>query len=148
MSVIVIGDMMMHSRQLQYDYNEFLLPIKQYLWDADLAIANMEFTLAGEPYSGYPSFSAPDGFAYHATDCGIDIFLAANNHIMDKGESGIKRTIAKYDEMKSGKLLAYTGIAANEFQEAENYPLMVMLKGIKLALVNFTYGTNNAIEKP
>ena len=148
MSVIVIGDMMMHSRQLQYDYNEFLLPIKQYLWEADLAIANMEFTLAGEPYSGYPSFSAPDGFACHATDCGIDIFLAANNHIMDKGESGIKRTIAKYDEMKCGKLLAYTGIAADEFQEAENYPLMVMLKGIKLALVNFTYGTNNAIEKP
>lgn len=141
-SIMVIGDVMMHTKQLQYDYNNFLAPIRNHLSAADLAIANMEFTLAGKPYSGYPAFSAPDGYARHAIDCGIDVFLTANNHILDKGEKGIRRTIEQYDRLEKEGLIHYTGIALDEFQEDDNYPLIVVLKGIRIAFLNFTYGTN------
>ena len=61
MSICIIGDVMMHTRQLQYDHSLFLEDLKPLLSDADLAIANAEFTLAGPPFTGYPAFSAPDG---------------------------------------------------------------------------------------
>lgn len=124
-TLVFIGDVMMHSRQLEYDYTTFLEPIRPMLDKADIAVANMEFTLAGEPYSGYPAFSAPDGYAEYVADCGVDVFLVANNHILDKGQSGLERTLSIYSRM--GKM-----------------PEILDTKGIRIGIVNFTYGTNCA----
>ena len=85
LSMVFIGDVMMHAKQLEYNFRTFLEPVRSRLEAADVAVANMEFTLAGEPYSGYPAFSAPDGYAEYLADCGVDVFLMANNHILDKG---------------------------------------------------------------
>ena len=63
LEIMVIGDVMMHSKQLQHDHRTFLREIAPALRKADFAIANMEFPLAGEPYSGYPVFSTPDWYA-------------------------------------------------------------------------------------
>ncbi len=144
-SVVFIGDVMMHARQLEYDYTTFLEPIRERLEDADLAVANMEFTLAGEPYSGYPSFSAPDGFAQYVADCGVDVFLTANNHILDKGRDGAMRTIGVYRGMKD---IQFTGIAEDASADTASYPLIVPVRGIRVALVNFTYGTNASVSQP
>ena len=62
MSICIIGDVMMHTRQLQYDHSHFLDDLRPLLSEADLSIANAEFTLAGPPYTGYPAFSAPDTY--------------------------------------------------------------------------------------
>lgn len=137
--VVVIGDVMMHAKQLDYDYRTFLEPVRPLLENADLAVANMEFALAGKPYSGYPSFSAPDGYAEYVRDCGVDVFLLANNHILDKGTSGLSRTLKVYSDMEG---IRYTGAAADRKTEDELNPLIVPVKGIRLAFVNFTYGTN------
>ena len=51
---------MMHARQLEYPMDSFLEGISERMKSADITVANMEFTLAGKPYSGYPAFSAPD----------------------------------------------------------------------------------------
>ena len=128
--ISIIGDVMMHSRQLEYDHRAFLRHINHKLKSADFAIANMEFSLGGEPYSGYPAFSAPDSYAFSmAEDSGIDVFLIANNHILDRGKRGMKRTLEVYDGM---------GIK----HSGREYPLMISRKGINIALINFTYGTN------
>lgn len=99
LTIVLIGDVMMHARQLDYDCRTFLEPIRSRLEAADIAIANMEFTLAGAPYSGYPAFSAPDAYADYVADCGVDVFLMANNHILDKGRTGLQRTMGKYRAM-------------------------------------------------
>ncbi len=139
-SVAIIGDVMMHSRQLEYDHRKFLEGIAPSLREADVAVANMEFSLGGPPYSGYPSFSAPDEYAqYVAEDCGVDVFLTANNHILDKGRKGLTRTLSVYDTLD----IKHTGAAADSLSLMENYPLMLVSKGIRIAIVNFTYGTNN-----
>ena len=92
-SMFVIGDVMLHSKQMEYPYTQFLAGIKRLMQSADVTVANMEFTLAGEPYTGYPEFSAPDEYATYAADCGVNVFLTANNHIMDKGRAGLERTL-------------------------------------------------------
>lgn len=141
-SIVMIGDVMMHQKQLSYDCRTFLEPIRPRLEKADLAIANLEFPLAGKPYSGYPAFSTPDEFPEYLADCGIDVFLAANNHVLDKGYKGLSRTIEVYDRMKSEGRIHYTGIAKDQKDQDETTPLIVAVKGIRIALINFTYGNN------
>ena len=140
LSLTFIGDVMMHARQLDYDCRTFLEPIRSRLEAADIAVANMEFTLAGAPYTGYPAFSAPDGYADYVADCGVDIFLMANNHILDKGKAGLTRTLGKYRAM-NGRI-RFTGCAGDPQEDSLTTPLILSAKGIRLALVNFTYGTN------
>ena len=142
-SVVFIGDVMMHARQLGYDCTRFLEPVRDMLTDADIAVANMEFTLAGEPYTGYPAFSAPDKYAEYAADCGIDVFLTANNHILDKGTAGLRRTLKVYETMHDSRGIHYTGTAPDEKADTTVNPLIVVGRGIRIAMVNFTYGTNS-----
>lgn len=149
-TICVMGDMMMHIAQIEnahrwgkwYDFSRYFGLMKDRISRADVAIANMEYTLAGEPYTGYPTFSAPDCYAEYLADCGFDIFLAANNHIFDKGSRGAARTLEKYAALGSSHGIRYCGLAASQEDRDKTYPLIINLKGISIALVNFTYGTN------
>ena len=160
-TICIIGDVMLHSAQIEncfsryaatdhkadpaesghYDFSPCFSEIRTLLEDADICAANMEFTLAGPPYSGYPAFCAPDSYAGYAADCGVDIFLTANNHILDKGASGALRTLEVYRGMKERGILD-TGCFADSVSMQERYPLIVKKKGLRIAFVNFTYGTN------
>ena len=90
-TIRIIGDVMLHQGQIdaarnkaagdtvrEFNFTPFLDYIAPKLKEADLAIAGMEFTLGGEPYTGYPAFSAPDLYAEYVADCGAgsgnDIF--------------------------------------------------------------------------
>ena len=142
-TVTFIGDVMMHSRQLEYDCRDFLSELGEITLDADVSVANMEFTLAGPPYSGYPAFSAPDDYAKYVADRGVDVFLTANNHILDKGRGGLRRTLGVYEAMRDSCGVQYTGTAPDEASDTILNPLVVVGRGIRIALVNFTYGTNS-----
>lgn len=150
LSICFMGDVMMHSEQIKsalktdgtYDFTPWFSLISDRIAGADLAVANMEFTLAGEPYTGYPCFSAPDCFAGHLADVGFDIFLAANNHIFDKGSKGAARTVERYRALEKTRGIRFTGLAESEEARRENTPLMILRKGIRLAFINMTYGTN------
>ena len=133
-SVFIIGDVMMHKRQLEHDHEWFLKYIEPHMQQADIAVANMEFSLGGPPYSGYPAFSTPDWYADYVARCGADVFLTANNHILDRGAAGLRRTIRVYDRMRDSLGISYTGVGVE--------PLILTRHGIRIALVNFTYGTN------
>ncbi len=154
LTIRIIGDVMMHEKQISnaltaegtYDFSSYFMFIEDEIKDADIAIANMEFTLAGQPYTGYPCFSAPDSFAAYLAECGFDVFLAANNHIFDKGTTGAERTIRKYRELSETHGIMFTGIAGDTEELLDNNPLMIRAKGISLALLNFTYGTNSGLQ--
>ena len=127
--------MMMHTRQLSYDSREFLRDLEPLIAEADLAIGGAEFTLAGPPYQGYPTFSSPDSYAENLRSAGIDVLLAANNHILDHGPKGLIRTMKHLGE-------PWCGAGADSASFAAHNPLFVRVRGIRLAMVNFTYGTN------
>lgn len=165
LSMCFIGDIMLHSSQIEnagkrftgsrsgtgdphqaFDFTPYFKDIRDSLEKPDIAVANMEFTLAGEPFTGYPSFSAPDSYADYIADCGIDIFLTANNHILDKGRSGFSRTMSRYGELRQRKGTLVTGASMDEASYLDENPLIIRKKGVKIAFVNFTYGTNASVS--
>ena len=152
LKLLFIGDIMQHQAQLDaalvkgsekkgtrvFDYSSYFAQLKDHFNRADLTIANMETTFAGPPYSGYPNFNSPHALLTACVESGIDIFLAANNHTCDKGRRGLLGTIGLYDSLG----ILYTGIYRNPEEEAKRNPLIVNIRGFKVAFLNYTYGTN------
>ena len=151
-SILFVGDMMQHYKQIRaaltdyddstnanaYNYSDCFKYVKDKYKKADFAIANMEFTVGITPYTGYPNFSAPVSFAQEVKDCGIDLFLCANNHLCDKGKRGIDSTIANYGRYN----MPFTGLFNNQQDMDDNYPYITQIGNIKVAFINFTYGLN------
>lgn len=152
-TVVVMGDVMMHRDQIansarpdgSHVFSTYLTNIQEIIESADLAVANMEFTLAGKPYTGYPCFSAPDGYEDYVASVGVDVFLTANNHILDKGVKGFERTLERYSAMEEAGTVRHTGSSLSPEDDRGRFPLMLAVKGTRIALVNFTYGTNLGI---
>ena len=141
-----VGDAMQHAPQITaaqqadgtYDYS----PCFQYLKDdiawADLAVVNLECPLGGSPYTGYPCFSAPDSYAQQLRDVGFDLFLTANNHCLDRRDKGLVRTCEMLDSMQ----IPHIGTYRDQQERAKRIPYIVNINGIKIAFLNYTYGTN------
>lgn len=154
LSLIFIGDIMQHMPQVDaayrtstgtYNYDSCFMFVKPIISHADFAIANLETTFAGHPYSGYPAFSSPAALANSLVFAGIDILGTANNHCCDRGKTGIERTISILDSLG----LKHVGTYATAESRAKTYPLMLRHNGITVALLNYTYGTNgNPIYAP
>lgn len=142
--VAAFGDIMMHSPQLtagikndgSYDFHSFFKEISPYLQSADVTIGNLELTLKGQkPYQGYPMFNAPDAIVDAIKDAGVDVVSTANNHAMDTGVQGVKRTYRVVNQ--AGILTTGTAPSANERTAA-----IVEKKGIKIAFLAYTEATN------
>lgn len=146
LTLMFIGDVMSHMPQVTaaqqedgtYDYAPCYRFLAPYIASADLCIANMEVPLAGAPYSGYPQFSCPDNMMSQLFEAGVDVFLTSNNHTCDKGAKGIRRTIQVMDSMHI--LHVGTYLDSTDFQERN--PLIVEKNGFRIAILNYTYGTN------
>lgn len=144
-SMSVIGDIMCHNSQYidansngRYDFSYVFEDVKKYIESSDIAVGNLETTFAGKDigYSSYPTFNTPEALATDLKELGIDVLSTANNHSLDKGYTGIVRTIAELD--KAG--IYHTGTYNSE--ESYNEILMVEVKGVKFAFLAYTYGTN------
>jgi poly-gamma-glutamate capsule biosynthesis protein CapA/YwtB (metallophosphatase superfamily) len=147
LSLLFLGDIMQHDSQISdawdptlkaYNYAPCFKEIKPYTQAADLTIANLELTLAGPPYKGYPQFSAPDELLVALQNMGIDIMVTANNHCVDRGRQGLERTVQMLDSFK----IPHTGTFVDEVSKLNEHPLLVTRNDFKLAILNYTYGTN------
>lgn len=153
-TLIFSGDIMQHMPQVNaawndslktYDYDSCFYQFRQIWGMADISVINLETTLAGKPYSGYPQFSAPDEIVYALKKAGIDVIATANNHSCDKGKKGIERTIAIIDS--AGVMRTGTFSDSSDFRKYN--PLIIDTNGIRIAILNYTYGTNGLlIPKP
>lgn len=153
-TVTFAGDLMQHAPQISsakrigaanntdFDYSHTFKYVRELFLSSDIAALNMEFTLGDEPYMGYPLFRAPYRIADAAHENGVNLFFTANNHIADHGRSGLEKTVSYYES----RGYAYTGICKDTIPYI---PFIKVVKGIKLAFVNFTYSTNgNRVDKP
>lgn len=143
----VIGDIMCHDGQYkdaynsttkEYDFSYVFSDIEYYLQTADISVGNLETTFAGKEvgYSNYPTFNTPEALAYNLKRLGIDVLSTANNHSLDKRYKGLESTLNYLDDAG----IAHTGTYTSE--EAQNEILIQNVKGIKIAFLSFTYGTN------
>ncbi|HWA34997.1 MAG TPA: CapA family protein [Cyclobacteriaceae bacterium] len=147
LSMLFTGDIMQHESQIyaafdpvtgRYDYRPCFQFIKSVLTEPDLTIGNLELTLAGPPYKGYPQFSAPDELLDALKDAGYDALVTANNHCVDRGASGLERTIDMLDSVG----MPHTGTFKDTLTWLNEYPLVVEAKNFRFSLLNYTYGTN------
>lgn len=134
-----------NAKTKTYEYHDGFKFVKPIIKKYDLAIANLEVTLAGKPYKGYPQFSSPDALAPTLVDAGFNVILTANNHSCDRGKNGVIRTLDQLDKLG----VAHTGTFRNQEERDKTYPLIVEKNGLKVALLNYTYGTNGlTVPKP
>lgn len=147
-SMVFAGDAMQHKAQLDaalsagggraYDYSECFGGIRAYVEEADYAVVNFEASLGGRPYTGYPCFSAPDEYPLALKACGFDFFLLANNHILDRRDRGMHRTISTLDSLG----IPHSGVYHSADHRAASVPAIVDVNGFAVAILNYTYGTN------
>jgi len=142
-----MGDIMGHGPQIRsayqnsqkkYDYNEVFNPLEDIISSVDFAVANLEVTLAGPPYMGYPQFSSPDELAVACKNSGMDVLVTANNHSCDRKNKGVIRTVEVLDSLK----ILHTGTFKDEKKRDQKNLLILSKEGIKVGLLNYTYGTN------
>ncbi|MCM1484260.1 MAG: CapA family protein, partial [Muribaculaceae bacterium] len=126
--IVFAGDAMQHERQLKaarqadgtYDYSPYYRTFEPYIKSADFAVINLETTLGGKPYSGYPCFSAPDSYIKPIIDAGFDMVLLANNHMLDKRDKGLKRTVATLEAAG----MPFIGAYADSRQRSRVLPMI------------------------
>ena len=146
-TLTAIGDVMCHNTQYMdaydsntgtYDFSYVFDNISSYTKTADICIGNLETSFAGEDrgYSNYPTFNSPDSLADSLKRIGVDVLSTAGNHALDMGFSGLSRTIDVLDKADISHLGTY------KTQEDQDKVLIKYIKGVKIAILNYTYGTN------
>ncbi len=147
LSLLFIGDIMGHDEQIasawnsetgNYEFDDVFRYVRNEISEADIAVANLEVTLGGSPYKGYPAFSSPASLASACINAGIDVLATANNHSVDRGKKGILNTIRRLDSLG----IRHTGTFADSISRDTLSPLIIEKNGISVALLNYTYGTN------
>ena len=144
-TLAVCGDAMSHMPVTndawdgeKYDYVRVMNGAKSCVEAADYAVVNLETTFAGGPkYSGFPAFNSPDDMARGLRELGFDLCLTANNHSLDKGWTGLSRTLDVLDDTG----LAHVGTSRSQ-EERDAGPVVADVGGISVAFLGYTYGTN------
>lgn len=147
-SLIMVGDMLMHTpvekSALQedgsYSYDAIFANCREEIQAADLAIVNQEVIIGGSQLgvSGYPCFNAPYELGHDLVEAGFDVICHGTNHTLDKGKKGVLNCMEFWQD--NYPEVAVLGI--HESQEAQEEIYIFEQAGIKVAVLNFTYGTN------
>ncbi len=153
LTLLFTGDIMGHDGQIAaarddssgaFSYDTVFSFVAPLLSGVDVAIGNLEVTLGGAPYKGYPAFSSPDELAAACRNTGFDILGTANNHSADRGSKGIMRTIRVLDSLG----IRHTGTWVNSEARDNLSPLMIVHRAMRIALLACTYGTNGIVVPP
>jgi poly-gamma-glutamate synthesis protein (capsule biosynthesis protein) len=150
-SFLACGDNIIHSNVYEdaldrgggtsYEFIHMYDDVADIIASADLAYINQEGPMGGEKYgySGYPNFNGPQEMGDALVDLGFNIVNIANNHMLDKWESGFLDTAAYWKTKDATLIGAY-------LNKADYDDIRVVEKnGIKIALLSYTYGTNGMV---
>ena len=147
-TLLAVGDDLVHGSTLEgglqedgtYDFNGFYRHLTDEISAADIAVINQETILGGDQfkYSGYPTFNTPDAMGHAIANAGFDVVLHATNHTMDKKDKGVEHCLdfwkTTYPDI--------TVLGIYESKEARDTVTVVEKNGIRIAMLNYTYGLN------
>lgn len=144
--LLAVGDNLIHSPIYDscrtddgFNFDGIYGNIKSYIADADIAAINQEtiFVEDESGLSGYPAFGSPHQVGESTRKAGFNVVTHATNHTFDKGADSIFYTMdfwEKYDDIMV--------LGVNE-SDVEQQTVDVWEKdGLKIAMLNFTYGLN------
>lgn len=147
-NLVMVGDILLHTPVQEsgklsdgtYNYDHMFAYITEDIQEADVAIVNQEVILGGTEIglSGYPSFNGPYEVGDALIKAGFNVILHATNHTLDRGKTAVLNCLnfweTKYPEV--AVLGSYSS------QEAYDEIYVYEQEGIKIAILNYTYGTN------
>lgn len=111
----------------------------QSLSDCDYLVGNLETPVAGKAmrytHERY-CFNTPEGILDALKEADFDMLTLANNHCMDRGEEGIQKTL------ETCRNYGFDTIGLYDSQAARDRIFVRDFGELKVAFVNYTYGTN------
>ena len=147
-TLVMIGDILQHTRVAEsgitetgeYDFTRIFEHVREEVSRADLALVNQEVIIGGRELgiSGYPCFNAPYELGDALAEAGFDVVLHATNHALDKDRRGVENCLAFWRQSYPG--IGVLGIHDSQENQQEIY--VWEEQGIRLAILNYTYGTN------
>ena len=152
-TVVMVGDVLMHDKLIAsgeqedgtYNYDHLFSNVKEDIGSADIAIVNQETILGGKELrlTGYPSFNSPYEVGDAEADAGFDVILQGTNHALDRSARGIENCLDFWEKFYPDIEVLGIHDSADDQREL----CIVESKGIKIAILNYTYGTNG-IQMP
>lgn len=142
-TILSSGDYLIHKEiftNLQtgpnaWNFDALFANVKDEVSAADYAVCNFEFTITESGnYNFYPHFRLPPQTADALKNAGFDFLITANNHCGDDREDGLYRTV---------KILREKGFqTTGTFEKPDEKKYAVVnVNGIKVGIVNYTFGT-------
>lgn len=146
--LVMVGDILLHTPLAEsgkkpeggYDFSAVFANLKEEIQAADLALVNQEVIIGGAELgvSGYPSFNAPYELGDALMDAGFNVVLHATNHALDKGKQGILNCLSFWQENYPDTPV----LGIHDSRESQQEIYVYEQQGIRIAILNYTYGTN------
>ncbi|WP_081846819.1 CapA family protein [Butyrivibrio sp. AE3004] len=146
--LLMVGDILLHmpieeaaiDESGNYDFDFIFENMKEEISKADIAMVNQEVIIGGKDLgvSGYPSFNAPYEIGDALVNAGFDTICHATNHSLDKGKKALLNT-CEYWETNHPEINV---VGINKDRSHYENIKIIEKNGIKIAVLNYTYGTN------
>lgn len=147
-SVIAVGDNLYHQSLIDagesdsgdWNYDKIYTHVLDAIQSADVKMIDQEtvFTTDHDSVSSYPSFATPTEVGDAIIKAGFNVVESATNHIDDFGYDFLADTLnfwkTKYPDV--------TLIGIHDSQEDADTVKIREVNGIKIAFLDYTYGTN------
>lgn len=152
--LVAVGDNLMHrsctlsakNADGTYDFTKHFANMADIFKAADLAVISQDTVLGGIELGATSTetgiFNTAVELADGMADAGINVVLAANNHIMDEGSAGLNTMMSCF----STKYPNITLLGVNNSREAKDEPVYVETNNIKIAMINYSYGSNQTAD--
>ena len=149
-SVIAVGDNLYHSKLYEsgeydsgnWNYDHIYANVLDEIQAADVAMIGQETVFA--PYhdsvSTYPSFATPQEVGDAIIKAGFNVVESATNHADDYGYDYLKTTL----DFWSSKYPTIPVLGIHPTQEDADIVKVKEVNGIRIAFLDYTYGTNNS----
>lgn len=146
LTIMAVGDNLMHMGVVNtgkqedgsLDYSCLYDGIAPFMANSDIKIINQETILGGNErgFSGFPQFNSPIEVGESQARVGFNVVLQASNHTADQGVSGMDYCTAFWKTHPEAHMIGL-------HDPSEENPYTVLdIKGVKVAVLNYTYGPN------
>jgi len=140
------GDILLHKRLYNkalesdnsgYNFGYMLEEAEKLFQEDHLIIVNLETIIAGQEYGlgDFPRFNSPKELGYKLKDLNVDIVNVANNHTLDFGEEGLRKSLDNLNEIG----LPYVG--AYQSVEDQETVRIFHKNGLKICFLSYTVST-------
>ncbi len=151
-TLCMVGDVILHQRILDasvsgggWNFDNLFANVTSEVQKYDIRIANQETILGGDSLecSGYPVFNSPFEEADALVNAGFNVVLHATNHALDKGQPGVQNCLRYWNNTYPDT--AVLGIH-DETEPSRDFYIYEK-NNIRVAVLNYTYGTNQYQEE-